>query len=149
MVVGREKVSNCRWPKVKNMGLVRHLRSGVGGEKSSDCRDHIGILDASGSASCDDYPGWGTSLRPIRSLKCGLIAVSNDFAYPADVPWANSNRRTPKNPPIKMTHAFPIELAPFEAPITGPFYALTDKPEAWRLMPVSEGSRIRFAWPFC
>jgi hypothetical protein len=25
-----------------------------------------------------------------------------------------------------MTHAFPVELAPFEAPITGPFYALTD-----------------------
>jgi hypothetical protein len=40
----------------QNMGLVRHLRSGVGGEKSSDCRDHGWRRDASGNAGCDDYP---------------------------------------------------------------------------------------------
>jgi hypothetical protein len=47
------------------MGLVRHLRSRVGGEKFSDCRDHRRLVDASGNADCDDYPDWGTSLRPI------------------------------------------------------------------------------------
>ena len=36
----------------QNMGLVRHFRSGVGGEKSSHCQDPRGRLDPSGSAGC-------------------------------------------------------------------------------------------------
>ena len=36
----------------QNMGLVRHFRIGVGGEQSSDCRNHRVRLDASGSAGC-------------------------------------------------------------------------------------------------
>ena len=38
--------------------------------------------------------------------------------YPTAVPWANSNRRTPKNPPIRMTDALPVELAPFRSSLT-------------------------------
>jgi hypothetical protein len=41
------------------------------GRKYSDCRDHRGLLDASGSAGGDDYPDWGTSFRPISLAKCG------------------------------------------------------------------------------
>jgi hypothetical protein len=40
----------------QNIVLVRYLQDGCVGEKSSDCRDHSGRLDPSGSAGCDDYP---------------------------------------------------------------------------------------------
>ena len=63
----------------QNMGLVRHLRSGVGGENSSDRGDQRGLLDASGNAGCDDYPDWGTSLRPIRSPSGGSFASQSDY----------------------------------------------------------------------
>jgi hypothetical protein len=70
----------------QNTGLVRHLRSGVGGEKSSDCRDHRGRLDPSGNAGCVDYPVWGTSLRPISYAKCGSFCDSSvcfcEFRFP-------------------------------------------------------------------
>jgi hypothetical protein len=63
----------------QNMGLVRHLRSGVGGENSSDRGDQRGLLDASGNAGCDDYPNWGTSLRPIRSPTGGSFASQTGY----------------------------------------------------------------------
>jgi len=64
---GSRALKSLKFPMAQgqNTVLVKHLRGGVGGEKSSDRRDHRGRLDPSRSADCDDYPGWGTSLRPI------------------------------------------------------------------------------------
>jgi hypothetical protein len=70
---GSRALKSLKFPMARGQifGLVRHLKAGVAGEKSSDCRDHRVRLDASGNADCDDYPDWGTSLRPIRSPTCG------------------------------------------------------------------------------
>ena len=59
--------------------LVQHFQPECASEKSSDCRDHRGRLDASGNAGCDDYPDWGTSLRPIRSPSGGSFASQSDY----------------------------------------------------------------------
>jgi hypothetical protein len=47
-------LENLKLPMAQgqNTVLVKHLRSGGGGEKSSDCRDHRGRLDPSGNAGC-------------------------------------------------------------------------------------------------
>ena len=42
-------------------------------------------------------------------------------AYLADVPWANFDKSTPKNPLVRMPDGFPVELALFESPITNSF----------------------------
>jgi hypothetical protein len=41
--------------------------------------------------------------------------------YPTDVTWANSHGRTPKNPSIRMPHAFLVELSPLESLRGGTF----------------------------
>jgi len=70
---GSRTLKSLKFPMAQgqNMGLVRHFRSEVVGEKPSDCRDHIGLLDASGIAGCGDYPDWGILLCPISSPMCG------------------------------------------------------------------------------
>lgn len=48
-----------------NTVLLRPLRSLVEGATPSDCRDKRGRLGVTGMAVCDDYPAWGSLLRPI------------------------------------------------------------------------------------
>ena len=81
---GSRALKSLKFPMAQgqNTVLVKHLRSGVGGEKSSDCRDHRGRLDPSGSADFDDYPDWGTSLRPISWPTCGSFTVCSDSNAP-------------------------------------------------------------------
>jgi len=55
------KSLNLRMAQGQNMGLVRHLRRWVGGEQSSDCRNHRGRLDASRSAGCARH-SWAIAL---------------------------------------------------------------------------------------